>query len=72
VGADCEGESSNRLRPDRDSSVSSTNGKFELTASKVRIVTDAPRGAYIPVSHSLIVCWRMPISLESAVCDRPR
>ena len=52
--------------------VSGSNSKFELTARSVRIVTEAPRGAYIPVSHSLIVCWRMPISRDSAVCESPR
>ena len=25
-----------------------------------RRVDEAPRGLYIPVSHSLIVCWRVP------------
>jgi hypothetical protein len=54
------------------SAVSDSNWKFELTASNVRMVTDAPRGAYIPVSHSLIVCCRIPISRESAVCESPR
>jgi hypothetical protein len=54
------------------SGVSGSNWKFELTARSVRIVTEAPRGAYIPVSHSLIVCCRIPISRDSAVCESPR
>jgi len=36
------------------------------------MVTDAPRGAYIPVSHSLMVCCLMPISRDNAVCERAR
>lgn len=65
-------ESSGRTGESVSSPVSGSNWKFELTARSVRIVTDAPRGAYMPVSHSLIVCWRMPISCDSAVCERPR
>ncbi len=31
-----------------------------LSATMVRSVDDAPRGWYMPVSHSLMVCWRVP------------
>ena len=59
-------------RIESSSLLSGSNWKFELTARSVRMVTDAPRGAYIPVSHSLIVCCLMPISRDNAVCERPR
>jgi len=59
-------------RTESSSSFSGSNWKLELTARSVRMVTDAPRGAYIPVSHSLIVCCLMPISRDNAVCERPR
>jgi hypothetical protein len=74
LGADLSslGESGAPGSVDSPSVAYGSNWKFELTARSVRIVTEAPRGAYIPVSHSLIVCWRMPISRDSAVCESPR
>jgi len=59
-------------RAESSSPLSGSNWKFELTARSVRMVTDAPRGAYIPVSHSLMVCCLMPISRDNAVCERAR
>ena len=35
-------------------------------------VAEAPRGRYIPVSHSLTVCWRMPSLADSSLWVRPR
>ena len=31
-----------------------------------------PRGVYMPVSHSLIVCWRVPICCASSSWLIPR
>jgi hypothetical protein len=35
-------------------------------------VAEAPRGRYMPTSHSLMVCWRVPSFSESSCCVRPR
>jgi len=35
-------------------------------------VAEAPRGRYIPVSHSLMVCWRVPSLSDSSCWVRPR
>src|SRR5215471_5754884 len=34
--------------------------------------SDIPRGRYMPVSHSLIVCWRVPICCASSSWLTPR
>ena len=34
-------------------------------------VAEAPRGRYMPVSHSLMVCCRVPSRLENSVCVKP-
>ena len=35
---------------------------------RVSSVAEVPRGLYMPVSHSLIVCWRVPSSSASLDC----
>jgi hypothetical protein len=42
--------------------------KPERSATNVSSVAEVPRGLYIPVSHSLIVCWRVPNSSASLDC----
>ena len=37
-----------------------------------RSVAEAPRGRYIPVSHSLMVCWRVPSLADNSLWVRPR
>jgi hypothetical protein len=42
------------------------------SAIKESSVAEVPRGRYIPVSHSLIVCWRVPSFSESPCCVSPK
>jgi hypothetical protein len=35
-------------------------------------VAEAPRGRYMPTSHSLMVCWRVPSCSDISCCVRPR
>lgn len=39
--------------------------KPERSATRDSRVAEVPRGLYIPISHSLIVCWRVPSSSAS-------
>ncbi len=42
------------------------------SAMMERSLAEAPRGRYMPVSHSLMVCWRVPRRSESSRWVRPR
>src|SRR5205823_3491487 len=42
------------------------------SATMLRSFSEAPRGWYSPVSHSLIVCCRVFISRASSCCVSPR
>ncbi len=43
-----------------------------FSATMESSVAEAPRGWYMPTSHSLMVCWRVPSCSESSCCVRPR
>ncbi len=45
---------------------------FAFSAIMERSLAEAPRGLYMPVSHSLMVCCRVPSCSDNPVCVRLR